>query len=381
MPTPNEITGDHIDHGQLVTSMQKKFRDSFPGTALRAEKWDSNLVGGGSLAVAGGVLTLSSSANANAEVIVTTKETFSVPFRIGVGFTLSQRIVNQTFLIEAVSVNPMTGVPDGLNTIAWVFDGTVVTNGKYRVQSEGATPLDSALSNVVTTAGTGFYELETFPDEAWFHSATLDSSAGRLWSYRRHQQVPDPNAVYKLRMRWLNGATAPATSTNAVVQFVTVQDYVELTAEITAGRGQGAAGQAMGVNITNVTVPVSGTVTATVALATASNLDNIFWNESVAAQIAAATVTGVARDAGVAVATAHRYAKFNAFAYADQAGTLRIDVSTDNVTWRWAAAVALVAGDAKTLTIPVMARYSRAAYVNGATAQGAFMLNTSFTAS
>lgn len=374
MPTPNEITGDHIDHGQLVTSMQKKFRDSFSGTALRSEKWES-FTNGGTLAVAGGLLTLGSLAVANAEVYVISKETFSVPFRIGVGLTLSQRIANQTFLIEAISVNPKTGLPDGLNTIAWAFDGTSATTAKYRVQSEGAGNLDSAASTVVTTAGTGFYELETFPDEAWFHSSTLDATTGRLNSYRRHQQIPDPNAVYRIRLRFLNGAVAPASNTNAAIQFVSVQDYVELTAEITAGRGQSTAGQSMAVNVTG------GTVAATVSLGTVSNVDNVFWNESVTAQAISATVTGTARDAGVAVAVAHRYAQFNAFAFANQDGTLRIEASTDNVTWRTVSTVALAANDSKVLTVPVMARYHRAVYVNGATAQTAFMLNTAFTTS
>jgi hypothetical protein len=113
-----------------------------------------------------------------------------------------------------------------------------------------------------------------------------------------------------------------------------------------------------------------------------SNADNIYWNESVTAQAAAATVTGTARETGVAVATAQRYAAFNAFAFADQAGTLRIEISTDNVTWRRASAdVAVAANTPVHLSVPVTARHYRAVYVNGATLQGAFMLNTSFTVS
>ncbi len=112
------------------------------------------------------------------------------------------------------------------------------------------------------------------------------------------------------------------------------------------------------------------------------NADNMFWNESFAAQAAAATVTGATRDAGVAVAIAHRYAKFNAFAFADQAGTMRIEVSVDNVTWRRATIDTAVAANTPVLlTIPVFSRYHRAVFINGATLQTAFMLNTSFTAS
>ena len=110
------------------------------------------------------------------------------------------------------------------------------------------------------------------------------------------------------------------------------------------------------------------------------NSDNAFWNESVAILAISQTVTGTSRDTGVAAGSNHRYAAFNAFAFADQAGTLRIEVSTDNVTWRRASAdQAVAAGAALFLSVPVCARYHRAVYVNGAVAQTAFMLNTSYT--
>lgn len=254
---------DSQDDMLKVKSVQKKFRDSFGGVALDAAKWDSSLGTGTTLTVSGGVLTLGSGATAGAEVSVTSKEIFSVPFRVSIGFTLSQRIANQTFLVEAISVDPVTGIPDGLHTAALLFDGTVSTNGKYRVQNSGLTALDSAATTFPTTASAGLYEIEPFADECWFHGGTLDSTNGRANSYRRHQQIPDPNAFYKIRLRWLNGGTAPASNTNAVVQFVACQDYAELTAEITAGRGQSVAGQGVGVNV--ITLP---TVTASISPAT-----------------------------------------------------------------------------------------------------------------
>jgi hypothetical protein len=206
----------------------------------------------------------------------------------------------------------------------------------------------------------------------WFHSSVLDTTNGRSNSYRRHQQIPDPNALYKIRLRWLNGGTAPASSTNATLQYVACQDYAELTAEITAGRGQSVAGQALAVAVT--TMP-------TVA-ANATSQDNIYFNDSTTAQTASATLTGTSRDVGIAAGSVHRYSAFNASAFADQAGTLRIECSNDNTTWRRATADTAVAANAVVyLSVPVMTRYYRAVYVNGATLQTAFMLNTSFTAS
>lgn len=129
---------------------------------------------------------------------------------------------------------------------------------------------------------------------------------------------------------------------------------------------------------------VIGTVTtlttSTAQIGQVFNADNQFWNESVTAQAISATVTGTSRDAGVAVGTSHRYAAFNAFAFADQAGTLRIEISTDGTTWRRASAdVAVAAATPVHLSVPVTARFYRAVYVNGATAQTQFMLNTSYT--
>ena len=110
--------------------------------------------------------------------------------------------------------------------------------------------------------------------------------------------------------------------------------------------------------------------------------DNIFYNESTSAQAANATLTGTSRDTGAAAGSVHRYSAFNAFAFADQAGTMRIECSNDNTTWRRASADTAVAANTPVyLSVPIMTRYYRTVYVNGATLQTVFMLNTSFTAS
>lgn len=284
---------DAADDMLKIKSLQKKFRDSFSGAGLDASKWDS-AAGNGSITVTGGTLVLGSGVAANDAVSVTSVETFTVPFRVQANLALSQRIANQSFFIEAVSVNPATGVPNGQHSIAWLFDGTTVTQAKYRVQNGGLTPLDSAASTVVTTAAPGgVYELEPFADEAWFHSQTLDGTTARANSYRRHQQIPDPNAVYKLRLRWLNGATPPASNTNATLQFISCQDYAELTAEITAGRGQSVAGQSVGVVLSQA-LPAGTAAIGTVTVAGQAAHDAV---------VAGNPVRGAARALSAAYAT------------------------------------------------------------------------------
>lgn len=247
---------DSQDDMLKVKSVQKKFRDSFSGASVDATKWESVIGTGGAITVSGGNLTIGSGTTINAQTYIQSVETFTIPFRISIGLSLSQRIANQSFIVEAVSVDKTTGIPDGLFAAAILFDGTTATQAKYRVQTGGNAALDSSASTFPTSAGSGLYEIEPFADECWFHGSTVDSTSSRTNSYRRHQQIPDPNALYKIRLRWLNGGTAPASNTNAVVNFIAVQDYAELTAEITAGRGQAVAGQGIGVVVTSV--PTTG---------------------------------------------------------------------------------------------------------------------------
>lgn len=259
---------DPVDDMMKVKSVQRKFRDSFTGTSLNAQYWSSTIGPGGAVSVAGGALTIGSGTTANSETSVISWEVFTVPFRVSFGMTLSQRIADQSFYVELVSVDATTLEPDGLHKCAWLFDSTTATSAKYVVQNSGITELVSGASTVPTTASGSFYEIEPFADECWFHGGTLDSTNARSNSYRRHQQIPDPNALYKLRFRWKNGAIAPVSNTNAVLQFAAIQDYAELTAEITAGRGQSVAGQALGVQITGGTSSLSHAINSALGVDT-----------------------------------------------------------------------------------------------------------------
>ena len=232
------------------TSVQKKFRDDFSGAAVDATKWDSVLASGAAATCSAGVLTLASGTTVAGISYLLSKETFTIPFRLSIGLALSQRIANQTFYAELVSVDSTTLEPDGKHSAGLVFDGTTVTQAKYAVRNNSLDLISSA-QTFPTTASGSIYEIEPFADESWFHGGTLDGVTQRSNSYRRHRGIPDPNALYKVRLRWVNGGTAPASSTNALIQFVAVQDYSELTTEITAGRGQSSPGQGLGVIVGN----------------------------------------------------------------------------------------------------------------------------------
>lgn len=247
---------DPADDMLRVKSMQKKFRCSFFGAAIDETKWEVFKGPGGNVTQTGGNLVITSGTTANSETWVLSKETFTIPFRVSLGLMMSQRIANQAVLVEAVSVDPDTGIPDGKHTAALMFSGTSNTSAIYRVQSNGGPVVDSAASTFPNTSAVQNFELEPYVDECWFHGGAVDSSNARTNSYRRNTNIPDPNAVYKLRIRSTNFATAPASSTTTTISHVSVQDYAELTAEITAGRGQSVAGQGVGM------VAAGGTLTA-----------------------------------------------------------------------------------------------------------------------
>ena len=331
------VAGFDQDNGTTtIDSIQVKWRDSF--TAPITDNWDVATSGGVTVSQSAGVLTIASGTTAAGYAELLSKQSFRIPYRVMFGVQSgATRQANTHHILEAVSVNEDTGLPDGRHKIAWDIGGaasTTVTQGIYEVQNGGLAPLASAASTIVTTATYMALELEPFADEAYVHARAIDSTAGRVNSYVRHQQIPDPNALYKLRIRSLNhaawktitgavagtGGVIRLTSTahgytgtptvwvedlNGVVnvvggintavrgnyaitvvdantveltgtvfggtyvagsgrvglgaapaainlqfQFVSVQDYAELTAEITAGRGQAVQGQSIGVMLT-----------------------------------------------------------------------------------------------------------------------------------
>jgi len=212
---------DWSDDMLKIKSMQKKFRDSFNGTAVDAARWEVAATGGSiALSVADGAVTISTGTTLDDELILTTRASFTVPLRVMVALNLSQRIVSQSVWLELVSIDPTTGQPDGRNAAAWRLDGASATLANYEVASEGAPRLASAsASTIPTTAATGWSVLELEPtnDECYFHGRLVDSTAARSNSYVRHQQIPEPNALYKFRIRvrnrqFVNGISAIANN-------------------------------------------------------------------------------------------------------------------------------------------------------------------------
>jgi hypothetical protein len=361
-----------------MSSLQKKWRADFNGTVLNPEKWDLVQQGTGhGLTVSGGRLTVTCGTTSGAETIIRSKEAFIPSIRAMVAFYQSAKVAGVEAHIELVSVDPVTGEPDGKNVAGMFTDyGTSsIQYFKHRVQFDGgaiaALGGSGAYTGQAVTASTTMFEIELFPDEAWFHTRAIDSASARNSSAVKQQDVPDPNALYKLQIRVKN--TAATTNISFYFGSVSIVDFSELTTEITAARGVTSSGQGMAV------IGAGGSMT---------NYNygrNLGYTDTASNLAAGATYTGTNRDVGPSSnGGTNIYYKQRAMICASHDGTLYLEQSRDNATWRIVDQVAVPAGAGITLPAVVSEarinlRYCRVRYVNGATAQTTFMVDTNYT--
>lgn len=250
----------------------------------------------------------------------------------------------------------------GWNRIALEYSGTTATAAFYDAQRRGRSS-GNTTATINTTASPGhvaqlIHDVQT----AGLSDALSASNTGYQWTQRasRIENLPDPDVPMYLFMVAQNGSTAPASTTTLTVGFIQVEDLGRQKVRIASSDPTSSHAQPVQVmNPTSSTVTIGGTGLATYT-DTSTNL------------AASAVYTGTARDAGSTPA----YNLFVANAYAAQAGTLYVQKSTDNATWRNAGSVAVAAGEGKELVVRVTARYHRVYYVNGSAAQTAVLITS-----
>lgn len=355
-----------------ITSLQRKWREDFPGVALNPANWQTIQIGAGqNIIITNSELRIATGITINSETIIRSVIPYTIPFRVMFIFMLSQRIANQEFFLEILN--------NAGNMVAqWRFDGTVATVGSHNTQNEGI--WGTVVSpTIATTASMAIAEIELFPDEVYFHSRPADSVAVRSMSAVRTRFIPDPNQLYFIQIRARNLGVAPASTTTFTVDAVTVQDIAELTAEITGGRGQIIGSQALAVQTVGGVIE---TLTTTTSLTT-GNMQSIcvdFADTATALGINA-IFTGTSRDFTVT----RRVSRFRVAATSDQTGTLFIEQSNDGTNWVMTHSQATtsvtdadaVARHIANLDIPISNRFIRVRYRNGAVAQTVFRLISS----
>lgn len=216
----------------------------------------------------------------------------------------------------------------------------------------------------------------TLSDKAGTAGAVLTNRSG--WD----TNVPQPDINLYLQVRAKNGSTAPATTTTWTVGMVRVEDYIPTQVAIASVRQQS----------NQQSIPVLHTGTIVAVLQTGNSRAGflagagIWWDDSSTTLAASATFTGTSRDLiNTATATAFStptvYAsEFRALAESDVTGTLWLEASRDNVTWRRVKSVDTTAvaggGFVAELYYRPAWRYARAGFTNGAGAQARFTLGS-----
>lgn len=262
---PDGVTPVSTSNGVTMSSVQQKWKDSFAGTTLNSAKWTVVQTGAGMTVdpSTAGQLKIQGGTSANSETIIRSTAVFTIPVRALFILAISQRISNQDVAVEFISVDPNTLQSDGQNLAQWRISNDDSATAGYAVVGTTVGGLavsnSAAFSTGLTATSQNIYEIEMDADEIWFHTRVADSVNGRAASNVKNTNIPDPNGLYTVQLRVKNKTTAPASNTTVTFEGVTIVDYNELTAEIVAGRGNGAAGQALPVQVLNA--PNVGTLT------------------------------------------------------------------------------------------------------------------------
>lgn len=243
-----------------VSTIQEKFRDDFSSTDQNAIWKVVNLGSGMTIdwATPSGLRILAGNTPSQ-ETILRTTRGWETPVRamfLALGASLiNQRVANQEIELALVST-------DGTSYVSWLFDGTVATTSKMHSANHGVTATDTSVTTGLdTNTGNGCFELEMWPDEAYWHQRTADSASARVVSQVRNRRIPDPTEKLHIEIRVRNLASAPTTGTILALDAILVQDISELTVEVVGGRGAGAASQSVPV-VQVGTTTITGTVTA-----------------------------------------------------------------------------------------------------------------------
>jgi hypothetical protein len=232
--------------------------------------------------------------------------------------------------------------------------GTPVAGGTVEGDVSRASNVMMFCTGTFSTVNCTFEgSLEASGNTNWFavqavrsNANTIETTTGNLSAQPAYAWELSVNALRRVRVR----ATARTSGTQSW-RFV---QGTYATEPIPAAQA-------------STTQAVSGTVAVTIA--------PLIYTDTATNLGISATFTGTSRDGGSTAA----YRKFCAIAFADQAGTFRIEMSTDNTNWRRATPdTAVVANTPVQLEVPVTARYHRVVYTNGAVAQTQFMINSAY---
>jgi hypothetical protein len=261
--TQEEVLGSlasilqQLQSALLVASEKITWREDFEQAALDPTAWDIiRQDPGTAIAVGGSVLTLGAGVGNNEQVIIRSKQTFTLPLRIQFTLAISQRIAGNAFVVELVNAA-------GDTYAGWYFDGTTVTTQKIEFAHRGFSSTASPSAGIAITnssAAQALYEMELKADAVDFNERPADSSGVATTRASRTRTIPEPGEEYFIRIRSVNTGV-PASNSNLIVDTILVQDMTKVGVEINAGRGFSAIGRSLPVVVNSVGTTVAVTST------------------------------------------------------------------------------------------------------------------------
>lgn len=294
-----EIGGVHVPHHipagydpvgdkLLVGTARDRFFDNFHAFDT-ATTWEVVQTGpgmaitgplGGGAAGSSPYLNINSGVTDASRTVLLSRDSFTMPLDLRYQISASQRIANNRLIIGFVQVDDAGAIvtdttystaPEILNARNAVFqvhDGTVATTGQLRVRAAGsaldtlANAFGAGFTTVATGTGPNFIPATTFgltmerdAIQSRAYGQNVTTNTGGQFAYNR--LIPNPTRRYKLIIIVENNGV-PASATDWRLHLINILDSVRF--DVGARYG--------GTNDLSKAMPVTGTVTATVAAAT-----------------------------------------------------------------------------------------------------------------
>lgn len=279
----------------------------------------------------------------------------------------------------------------GWNKIEILYTGTSPTTNGISFNTRRKGWQNTAITPTINTSASGHMaSINVDNGIASLSDKTLVAGIALTNRTAWDANIPLPETEMYLQIRAKNGTGAPATSTTWTIGMIRIEDYIASQVSLVSTRQQ-SLNNSMPVNITSsATLATTGTSTATLAAAAVRAAffaaAGIWYDDSSTVLAANATFTGNSRDltisaTGAAMANAATYAQeLRVSAESDQAGTLWLEVSRDNVNWRRVKSVATAAiaagGQYAEIIHRPSWRYARAGFTNGVTLQTRFSIGS-----
>lgn len=245
------------------------FKDDFPGTTLNASNWNVTQNGVGmSYSVANSQLSAVAGTTSGDYLVFTSKQTFTLPFRLQIIANASQRITGNNLYIEMVNLSgtqatalAATAVTTGTTQVAYTFNSTVATTGTVVAQNQGVKATVDTAVTVGSTALYTVYEIDARQESVNYATRVTESAAISVNPNTRQRTALDPGEQYYIQIRLLNNAT-PATSTTFNFESVILEDSTATMVNISGGHGNNSPDKSI------IVTPSGGTTTVTASTPT-----------------------------------------------------------------------------------------------------------------